>query len=113
MAGHVSADDLAAVSVGASVWITIIVTLIGLLLASSPLIAHAVGANERKQIPFLVQQAFYQAAMFTVVGWLLVWAAMPIFWPSGPGECCGGQGASFSGCCGLGLARVLVFPRLL
>ncbi|KPC54036.1 MATE family efflux transporter [Amantichitinum ursilacus] len=79
MAGHVSADDLAAVSVGASVWITIIVTMIGLLLASSPLIAHAVGANERKQISFLVQQAFYQAAMFTVVGWLLVWAAMPIF----------------------------------
>ncbi|MDR3425931.1 MULTISPECIES: MATE family efflux transporter [Silvimonas] len=79
MAGHVSAGDLAAVSVGASVWITVIVTMIGLLLASSPLIAHAVGANDTKRIPGLVQQAFYQAAMFTVVGLCLVWLAMPIF----------------------------------
>ena len=79
MAGHVSAGDLAAVSVGGSVWFTIIITMIGLLLASSPLIAHAVGANERGRIPGLVQQAAYQAGMFAVVGWLAVWAAMPIF----------------------------------
>ncbi len=79
MAGHVSAGDLAAVSVGASVWITLIVTMIGLLLACSPLVAHAVGANDRKHIPGLVQQAFYQAAFFTLVGWVVVWLAMPIF----------------------------------
>ena len=79
MAGHVSADDLAAVSVGASVWITVIVTLIGLLLASSPLIAHAVGANDRSLIRGWVQQAFYQAAIFTVVGLVVIACAMPVF----------------------------------
>ncbi|BCL77228.1 MATE family efflux transporter [Jeongeupia sp. HS-3] len=79
MAGHVSAGDLAAVSVGASIWVMLIVTLIGLNLAASPLIAHAVGARREAEVPALVQQALYQGFFWALVAWLIALLAAPIF----------------------------------
>lgn len=79
MAGHVSADDLAAVSIGASVWVMLLVTLIGLTLAASPLIAHAVGANERQRIPGIAQQALYQGLLWGVLALLAARLALPVF----------------------------------
>ncbi|GHD61603.1 MATE family efflux transporter [Jeongeupia chitinilytica] len=79
MAGHVSAGDLAAVSVGASIWVMLIVTLIGLNLAASPLVAHAVGAQRHAEVPPLVQQALYQGLCWALLAWLIALAASPIF----------------------------------
>ncbi|WP_432722391.1 MATE family efflux transporter [Jeongeupia wiesaeckerbachi] len=79
MAGHVSAGDLAAVSVGASIWVMLIVTLIGLNLAASPLIAHAVGARREADVPALVQQALYQGLCWALIGWVIALVAAPIF----------------------------------
>ncbi|WP_028454674.1 MATE family efflux transporter [Chitinilyticum litopenaei] len=67
MAGHASAADLAVVSVGASLWITALVTMMGLLLAISPLVAHKVGAGKADAIPHLVQQALWQGMAIGVL----------------------------------------------
>ncbi|QLG87045.1 MATE family efflux transporter [Chitinibacter bivalviorum] len=79
MAGHVSAADLAAVSVGASIWTTLIVTLMGLLLAISPLASAKVGANQRDALPMLTQQALYQALLAGTVAILIAHAVLPVF----------------------------------
>lgn len=79
MAGHVSAGDLAAVSVGSSIWVTLIVTLMGFLLAISPLVAQKVGANDLKPIPYLIQQALLQALLLSVVGLVLSRLLLPVF----------------------------------
>ncbi|WP_293763334.1 MATE family efflux transporter [uncultured Aquitalea sp.] len=50
MAGRVSTDDLAAVSLGASVFITCYVTLMGVVTALNPVLSHLVGAGETGKI---------------------------------------------------------------
>lgn len=79
MAGHVSAGDLAAVSVGSSIWVTLIVTMMGYLLATSPLVAQKVGANETRSIPALIQQALAQALILAVAAWVITRLITPIF----------------------------------
>lgn len=78
MSGHVSAADLAAVASGASVWVMLLVTLIGLNLAASPLVAHAVGANQRSGIPAIVQQALYQGVFWGATAWCVARLALPL-----------------------------------
>ena len=46
MAGHASANDLAGVSLGVSIWNIVIITLMGIMMSVSPLVAHYVGAKQ-------------------------------------------------------------------
>ena len=59
MAGHVSAEDLAAVALGSSIWFTLVITLIGLLLSVAPVIAQLYGAKRLSEIPNIVQQGLW------------------------------------------------------
>jgi len=61
MSGHASAFDLAAVSLGASVWSMLIVTLMGVLMSVNPTVSHLVGAGELSRIPHSVRQALWKA----------------------------------------------------
>lgn len=61
MAGHFSAQDLAGVSLGISVWNMVIITLMGVMMSVNPLVAHHVGAKELEHIPHLVRQALWKA----------------------------------------------------
>lgn len=61
MAGHASAQDLAGVSLGASIWIIVVVTLMGVMMSVNPLVAHHVGAKEFSKVPHLVRQALWMA----------------------------------------------------
>lgn len=79
MAGHVSAGDLAAVSVGSSIWVTLVVTMLGYLLATSPMVAHKVGADDTALIPTLTQQAMVQALILAALAWGLTFLIAPIF----------------------------------
>ncbi|PRC92202.1 MATE family efflux transporter [Solimicrobium silvestre] len=79
MAGHVSAGDLAAVSVGSSIWVTLIVTMLGYLLATSPLVAQKVGANDTGSISALTQQALVQALIIAALAWIATRLLLPIF----------------------------------
>ena len=79
MAGHVSAGDLAAVSVGSSIWVTLIVTMLGYLLATSPMVAQKVGANDTAAISTLVQQALVQALIVSGIAWIIACLVSPVF----------------------------------
>jgi len=61
MAGHASAQDLASVSLGTSIWIMVIITLIGITLAVNPVVSHHVGAKNFAAVPPVVRQALWKA----------------------------------------------------
>ena len=59
MTGHVSAAELAAVSLGASVWSTILVTVMGVMMAINTVVAHEMGAASYGSIPHSVRQSLW------------------------------------------------------
>jgi MATE family multidrug resistance protein len=69
MTGHASAEDLAAVSLGASVWSIVIVTVMGILMSVNTLVAHKVGAGSTAQIPHLVRQALWKSLFIGGLAW--------------------------------------------
>ncbi len=58
-AGHLGARDLAAVAVGHAFYIFFYLTGLGLLMAMSPLVAHAYGAGNNQRIGVLARQALW------------------------------------------------------
>lgn len=71
MAGHASANDLAGVALGVSIWNMVIITLMGVMMAVNPMVAHLVGAREFSQVPHVVRQALWQALGVGLVAVLL------------------------------------------
>ena len=61
MAGHASAQDLAGVSLGVSVWNMVMIALMGLVMSVNPVVAHQVGAGDLAGVPQLVRQALWKA----------------------------------------------------
>ncbi|MGO4379942.1 MATE family efflux transporter [Pseudoduganella sp. RAF53_2] len=61
MTGHSSAAELAAVSLGASIWSITIVTVTGIMMAINTVVAHEVGAGDFGTIPHTVRQALWKA----------------------------------------------------
>jgi MATE family multidrug resistance protein len=66
MAGGVSANDMAAVSIAASIWLPCILFGVGVLMALIPLTAQAHGANNLKEIPKTGQQGLYLALLLSI-----------------------------------------------
>ena len=79
MAGHASAQDLAGVSLGSSIWIIVVVTLMGVMMVVTPLVAHHVGAQEFSKVPHLVRQALWMSAGVGAVALLLANLSTLIF----------------------------------
>ena len=79
MAGHASAHDLAGVALGVSIWNMVIITLMGVMMAVSPMVAHLVGAREFSQVPHVVRQALWQALGVGLIAVLLANLASSIF----------------------------------
>src|SRR5690242_13725166 len=71
MTGHVSASELAAVSLGASVWSIILVTVMGTMMAINTVVAHDIGAAQYGRIPHVVRQALWKG-LFVGLVFLLV-----------------------------------------
>ncbi|WP_394154184.1 MATE family efflux transporter [Vibrio maritimus] len=66
MAGGVSAVDMAAVSIAASVWLPSILFGIGLLMSLVPVVAQLNGAGKQKQIPYEIHQGVTMALFISV-----------------------------------------------
>ena len=79
MAGHASANDLAGVALGVSIWNMVIITLMGVMMAVSPVVSHLVGARDFSQVPHVVRQALWQALGVSLVAVLLANLAGSIF----------------------------------
>ncbi len=77
MAGHASAQDLAGVSLGVSIWNMLIITLMGLMMSVNPTVAHQVGAGDLSGVPQVVRQALWKAVGLGLLAALLAnWAAL-------------------------------------
>lgn len=85
MAGRVSPSDLAAVSIGASVWMTVFLTLSGVVGALNPIIAHHLGGKAVERIGPEVRQGVWMGAALGLAGmalllwlrpWLAVWLSL-------------------------------------
>ncbi len=68
MAGRYSPVDLAALSVSTGLWNPLMLTLQGLLLALTPMVAQCHGANDAKGIRYYFQQSLYLALLLSVAG---------------------------------------------
>jgi MATE family multidrug resistance protein len=79
MAGHASAQDLAGVSLGVSIWHLAIITLMGTLMAVSPIVAQHVGARTIGQIPGVVRQGLWNALGLGLLAMVVVNIAALVF----------------------------------
>jgi MATE family multidrug resistance protein len=79
MAGHASAQDLAGVSLGVSIWNMLMLTIMGIVMAINPIVAHHVGANEFSQVPHVVRQALWKALGVGLIACLLANLAALLF----------------------------------
>jgi MATE family multidrug resistance protein len=79
MTGHASAGELAAVSLGASIWSIILVTVSGTMMAINSVVAHEVGAGAFGTIPHSVRQALWKALGVGVAAALLANLATLLF----------------------------------
>lgn len=72
MAGRLSALDLAAVGIGASIYITVFVSCMGVLLALTPTVAHLFGAGRSADIGEEVRQSAWLALALSIGGMVLL-----------------------------------------
>ena len=72
MTGHVSAAELAAVSLGAAVWSIALVTVMGTMMAINTVVAHEMGAARHDKIPHTVRQSMWTGLGVGIVGCALV-----------------------------------------
>jgi Na+-driven multidrug efflux pump len=63
MAGRLSSTDLAAIAVGSSVFIPLILLTFGILMATTPLVAQAVGSGRIEKLSSIVNQATWVAVL--------------------------------------------------
>ena len=66
MAGRLSALDLAAVGIGASIYATVFVTAMGVLLALTPVVSHHFGAGRYTEIGADVRQCAWLAVLLSI-----------------------------------------------
>src|SRR5579885_2303480 len=78
LAGHYNAHTLAAVAVGANVWLLALVCAIGVMMALPPSVAHLDGAGARGEIGPLFRQAVMLAGTLGVLLWFGVRHAGPL-----------------------------------
>src|SRR5450830_384246 len=79
MTGHLSAEELAAVSIGASLWSIILVTVMGTMMAVNAVIAHEVGANNLDKVPHTMRQAVWMGGGVGLIACLILNTATLIF----------------------------------
>src|SRR5690625_590781 len=71
MSGRVSAQDLAGVAIGSSLWVPIFTGVNGILLAITPIIGQLVGAKDHREIPKKVQQGIYLAIAIAITVFII------------------------------------------
>src|SRR5512144_520028 len=72
MAGRLSAIDLAAVGIAASIMATVLMSLISVLLALPPIIAHLYGAGRRADIGREIHQGIWISLALALVAVLVL-----------------------------------------
>jgi MATE family multidrug resistance protein len=77
MAGRVSATDMAAVAVASSIWLPLILTIYGVIMALAPIVSQLAGAKQHNEIA----KATYQTAWIALALGLSLMAIFYLFSP--------------------------------
>ena len=67
MAGRYATDDLAAIGIGASIYFSVFVALMGVLLAVTPTVAQLLGAGRHAEIGEQIRQAMWLVVVLAVL----------------------------------------------
>ena len=74
MGGHLGKDHLAAIALGISATICVVMALVGILQALSPIAGHHYGARKYRQIGEALQQNMWLGAFLSLIGMpILLW----------------------------------------
>lgn len=79
MAGQVSPLDLAAVAVGASIWVPLLLFMVGVIIAATPILAQHVGASRHARVVPAAWQALWLALAIGLFGFVLLRNAVRLF----------------------------------
>ncbi|MBR9828580.1 MAG: MATE family efflux transporter, partial [Oceanospirillales bacterium] len=78
MSARAGTEDLAAIALGSSLWLPVFLALAGVLMATTPMVAHLVGANDEARSRSVLHQAFWVAALLSLIGVVLLRNAEPL-----------------------------------
>jgi len=78
MAGRLGTVDLAAVAVGGSAWMIVFLMGLGILMAVSPVVAHAYGAGRWEEAGVSLRQALWLSQALALLGFTLLLGAGPL-----------------------------------
>ncbi|MCT7297134.1 MATE family efflux transporter [Ralstonia sp. CHL-2022] len=78
MAGRASAADLAAIGLGGSIYVTVYISLMGVLQALSPIAGQLYGAQRHSEIGEEVRQAVWLGLVLAAIGMLFLWFPAPL-----------------------------------
>ncbi len=72
MAGHYSTVDLAAIALGSGIWLPLFLSCQGLLMATTPLVAHLVGASQTEATRAQLHIGLFLALLLSGLAFLLL-----------------------------------------
>ncbi|ANF82621.1 MATE family efflux transporter [Acinetobacter sp. NCu2D-2] len=112
MAGHLSANDLAAIAVGVGLWVPIMVLFSGIMIATTPLVAEANGARTPEKIATITRQSLWVALFLGIIAALIL-QAMPLLLPVfGVPEALQSKAGLFLHAIGFGMPAVTMYAAL-
>ncbi|PRY73347.1 MATE family efflux transporter [Halomonas ventosae] len=113
MTGRLSATDLAAVSVGSSLWLPLMLFMTGTLMGLTPIVAQLLGGGRTAGIRPSVHQALWIALALGMVAAVLLWfTVMPIFRLMAVPEEVAGRAAGYLAAVAFGMPGVALFQAL-
>ena len=71
--GRAGTDELAALAVGASIYVSVALAFSGVVQSLLPGVAHRLGKNDPAAAAHLIRQAFWLVLLLAVVGDLILW----------------------------------------
>ena len=78
MAGRVSAVDLAAVAVGASIWVPVYLFMTGVLMSATPVLSRTLGAQDYHRVNPIAQQGIWLALLTGLIAALALRSMAPV-----------------------------------
>ena len=112
MAGHLSANDLAAIAVGVGLWIPIMLLFSGIMIAATPLVAEANGARAPEKIAVIARQSLWVALILGIIACLILQIAPLLLPVLGVPEALLPKASLFLHAIGFGMPAVTMYAAL-
>ena len=78
IAGHLGESDLAAVAIGANIFMTVYITLLGVASSLNPILSQLYGAKEHKQLGATAQQGLWFCLGLGIIGGIILLLLIPL-----------------------------------